>query len=186
MENAEIRARKQTRKRQVKKRRAANKEFTLEQLQQRQLERGVKKMKRAIQSADHREPADHIEPSSENVNNGHHDSGSDSDNDDGAYDICDTGSPLSINEEAIMEYALPIPASITTRNRKDYWNTISTDVKNWYSKSFELNGHPNPCLVAPNTSILGTDACNNCADAKDFTVYCYMLHCKYYLCITAL
>lgn len=185
MENAEIRARKQTRKRQVKKRRAANKEFTLEQLQQRQLERGVKKMKRTIQSTDHREPADHIEPSSENVNNGHHDSGSDSDNDDGAYDICDTGSPLSINEEAIMEYALPIPASITTRNRKDYWNTISTDVKNWYSKSFELNGHPNPCLVAPNASILGTYACN-CADAKDFTVYCYMLHCKYYLCITAL
>ncbi|CAO0798418.1 unnamed protein product [Mucor circinelloides] len=134
-------------------------------------------MKGAIQSADHRELADdHIEPS-ENVNDDHHDFAFDSDNIGGAYDLSNTGSPLSpINEEAIMEYAaFSMPASITTKSRKDYRNTMSVDVKNWFSKSFELNGHPNPCLVFPSTSILGTYACN-CADATDFTVYCYMLH----------
>lgn len=114
-------------------------------------------------------PSPQVDDSSHNIAEFHDDDVEIHDFDCG-YDYCDTGSPSQANE-TIREYALAIPGTINNKNRKDFWGTMSVDVKNWVSKFFELNGHPNPCLVAPNTSILGTYACN-CADAKDFTVYC--------------
>ncbi|KAL7329932.1 hypothetical protein PS15p_212275 [Mucor circinelloides] len=179
MENTEIRAKRKVKEEMRKKRRAGNKEYSMEEAQIRASQRHKEQIKKRMKPKQQNSANQPSAPSPQVVDSSHniaefHDDDVDIHDFDCGYDYCDTGSPSQPNE-TIREYALAIAGIINNKNRKDFWGTMSVDVKNWFSKSFELNGHPNPCLVAPNTSILGTYACN-CADAKDFAVYCYMLH----------
>lgn len=111
-------------------------------------------------------------------NSNYNDAGlyNDQDNDDlyTGQDYCDTDSPPAVNEEAFREY-FSFPEESTQRSRKDFWHERSSDVKEWYIQSFQLNGHPNPCLAVPDASNLGTHSCN-CPNGKDLTVNCFMLH----------
>ncbi|KAL9549095.1 hypothetical protein MBANPS3_005385 [Mucor bainieri] len=60
------------------------------------------------------------------------------------------------------------------RIRKDFWAQESVNLKEWYLQSFEIHGHPDPCLKVPK-KLKKAYQCN-CSTKKTMEIYCYMLH----------
>ncbi|CEP06858.1 hypothetical protein, partial, partial [Parasitella parasitica] len=73
------------------------------------------------------------------------------------YDACDTGYDDEAFNVGVIDTVTEtqVPRIYTRKNRKQYWVENSEDVKRWYLKSFEINGHADPCLKLPNVSSLG-------------------------------